>query len=78
VNAFHVCGGILAIWAVVVSFLGITREGFPGNKGLERGIELITVVLVVLAVSTGIVTAANEDHGEGRGEQPEASAALLI
>ena len=78
-NAFHVCGAILAIWAVVVAFLGITKEDFPGNKGIERGIEGITALLVVLAMATAILTAAAEDEegGEGRGEQPEAAAALF-
>ena len=28
-NAFHVCGGILVLWAVFVSVLGIVREDFP-------------------------------------------------
>ena len=76
-NAFHVCGGILANWAVVVAFLGITKEDFPGNKGLERGIEGITALLVVLAIVTAVATAGHEDEGHGRGEQPEAAAALF-
>ena len=67
-NAFHVCGGILAIWAVVLSFLGITREGFPGSRGAARIVGAISVILVVAAIGSGIYTAANEEEEEGGAE----------
>ncbi len=35
-NAFHILGGLLAVWALLVSFLGVTRENFPGTAGGER------------------------------------------
>ena len=47
VNAFHVLGGVLAIWALLVSFLGVTRENFPATKGSERMVAAISVMLVV-------------------------------
>ena len=74
-NAFHVCGGLLALWALLVSFLGITRESFPGSKGAERAVMLISVVLTLLAVGAGVTTAAHEEE-EGV-EETERGALVL-
>jgi hypothetical protein len=72
-NAFHVFGGLLALWAVIVSFLGITREGFPTSAVAERLVTVISIVLVVCAIGTGIYTSATEEE-----EAEEESAALLL
>jgi hypothetical protein len=70
VNAFHVCGAILAVWAVVVSFLGITRENFPASDGAARAVQLVSIVLTVLAIGSAIYTGATEEeeHSEGGDE----------
>lgn len=73
-NLFEICGILLAVWALVVSFLGITRENFPAGPGAERLVALISVVLVVVAIGSGIYTAATEEHGEPEGEE----AALVV
>ena len=72
-NVFHVFGGLLALWALLVSFLGITRENFPGSDRTMRLLAGISVVLVLLAIASAIYTGATEKKaGEG-----EKSAALL-
>ena len=66
-NAFHVCGAILALWAVLVAGLGITRENWPGSRATERIVSLISIVLVLLAIGTAIYTGTTEreeEHGE--------------
>jgi len=73
-NAFHVVGGLLAIWAVVVSFLGITREGFPNTDLAERVVSIVSVVLVIGAIGTAVYTGANE-AGE---ETPEGQESALL
>jgi hypothetical protein len=70
VNAFHVCGALFAIWALVVSFLGITRDGFPSTDGAARTVGLISVVLCLAAIGTAIYTSATEEHG---GEEEHAA-----
>jgi hypothetical protein len=75
VNAFHVCGILFAAWALVVSFLGITREDFPSSAGAERLVATISIVLAAAAIGTGLYTAATEEEEEG-GE--EAAAALRV
>ena len=59
-NAFHILGGVLALWAVLVSFLGITRENFPASKTAERAVAAISAVLVACAIGSAVITAANE------------------
>jgi hypothetical protein len=68
VNAYHVCGIVFAIWAVVVSFLGITRENFPGTDTAARVVALVSLVLMLLTVGSAIYTgvAEEEDHPEGQ------------
>ena len=67
-NAFHVIGGVAAIWAVAVAVVGIKKEDFPG--GVEKIVGAISVLLVVSAISAAIITSANEeeDHGGSGGE----------
>ena len=69
-NAFHVFGALLAIWALVVSFLGITRENFPATDGAARAVGLLSVVLTVLAIGSAVYTGATEEeeHPEGGDE----------
>jgi predicted permease len=70
VNAFHVCGALLAIWALVVAVLGITREGFPASDRAARAVGAVSVVLTLLAIGTAIYTGAaeEEEHPEGGDE----------
>lgn len=72
-NAFHVFGSLLAVWAVVVSFLGITREGFPATPGATRAVGVISVVLTILAIGSAIYSGATEEDKGGEG-----AAALIL
>ena len=69
-NAFHVCGALLAVWALVVSFLGITREGFPASDSAARAVGAVSVVLTLLAIGSALYTGATEEeeHPEGGDE----------
>jgi len=64
VNAFHVIGVLLALWAVTVSFLGITRENWPGNRRTERAVAAISVVLVLGAIGSAIITSILHEEDE--------------
>ena len=55
---FYICGGVLAVWAVVVSAVGIrAHETFPSTKSAARGVMAISAVLVVLAMASAVITA---------------------
>ncbi len=65
VTAFYVAGGGLAAWAVVVALVGLTRPGFPASRGTERAVVTISVLLVALAIGTGIAGAIFESAHKG-------------
>jgi hypothetical protein len=68
VEGFYVAGGLLAAWALLVSFLGIVREDFPSTPGATRLVGAISVLLVVAAIGSAIYLSATEDH-EPAGEE---------
>lgn len=76
-NAFHVCGILFAAWALVVSFLGITRENFPASAAGQRLVASISIILAAAAIGTGIYTSATEEEEEDEGGE-EAAAVLRV
>jgi plastocyanin len=70
VNAFHVLGGLFAVWAVVLTAIGIRREDFP-RPGLQTfAVGTISVVLAASAIGSGIITSAlEEEEEEGQAEE---------
>jgi hypothetical protein len=54
---FYVCGGLLAVWAVVVSAIGIrAHETFPPSRSAARGVMAISVVLILCAMASAVIT----------------------
>ena len=70
INAYHISGGLLAAWAVLVTVVGITRPTFPSSTGQARLTGAISVTLVVATISLAIYegTREEEEGGEGEGE----------
>jgi hypothetical protein len=56
-TAFYVCGGLLAVWAVVLAAAGLSRPEFPGGESGARGVMALTTVLVLAALATSVITA---------------------
>jgi hypothetical protein len=56
-TAFYICGGLLAVWAVVLSAFGMSRATFPESTGARQGVILLSTVLVVAAMATAVITA---------------------
>jgi hypothetical protein len=54
---FYVMGPIAAVWAVVVTALGLTRPDFPGSEAGRRAVMLVTVLVVLGATGTAVITA---------------------
>jgi hypothetical protein len=55
--AFYVAGCVLALWALLVSAVGISRHReWPGSDGAARGVMGISVVLVLAAMATAVIT----------------------
>ncbi len=54
---FYICGGLLAVFAVVISAIGITRrDTFPSSKGQARGVMALAAVLVLAAMASAVIT----------------------
>jgi hypothetical protein len=53
---FYLAGGALALWAVLLGFIGLRSETFPASNGAQRGVMAISVGLVVLALSMALIT----------------------
>jgi uncharacterized membrane protein YecN with MAPEG domain len=54
---FFICGGLLACWAIVMFAVGMRSQTFPGGQSGQRGVIAVSVVLVVAAMATAVITA---------------------
>ena len=55
---FYIAGGVLAVFAVLISALGISRIGsFPSGEGQVRGVIGLAALLVLAAMASAIITA---------------------
>ena len=54
---FYVFGGLLAVWAVVVSAIGIkAHDSFPPSRSAARGVMAISVLLILCAMASAVIT----------------------
>ena len=53
---FYLAGGALAAWADVLAALGLTRPSFPYSNRGARGVMLISLMLMLLAIAMAIAT----------------------
>ena len=53
---FYFAGGLLAVWAVVLAGMGLTRPSFPYSPRGARAVMGVSLVLMALAVAMAIAT----------------------
>ena len=54
---FYVAGALLAVFAVVISAIGISRIGtFPSGTGQARGVIGLAALLVVATMAAAIIS----------------------
>jgi hypothetical protein len=56
-TAFYILGGAAAVWAIVLFALGMRSATFPGSAAAQRGVMAISVVLVISAMASAVLTA---------------------
>jgi hypothetical protein len=57
-TAFYICGGLLAVFAVIVSAIGIrSHETFPPSNGGKAAVIGLAALLVAATMATAIITA---------------------
>jgi plastocyanin len=62
---FFIAGGLLVAWALVLALvLGLRKPAFPGNLQGQRIVCAITIVLVLGAISTAVITAGPPSKSE--------------
>ena len=54
---FFICGGLFAVWAIVMFVVGMRSSSFPGGQSGQRGILAVSAVLMVAAMATAVITA---------------------
>jgi hypothetical protein len=55
-TAFYFAGGVLAVWAVILSAIGLSRPNFPGGESGARGVMLLSFVLMVATMAVAVAT----------------------
>jgi hypothetical protein len=53
---FFIAGGVLAVWAVVLAFVGLNRPAFPFNGVGQRAVVGFSFLLAAVAIAMAIVT----------------------
>ena len=71
INAYHICGGLLATWAVLVTIVGVRSPNFPGSAGAARLTAAISLILVVATIGTAIYEGTQEEEETGEAEAAE-------
>jgi hypothetical protein len=56
-TAFYVLGGVAAAWAILLFAVGMRAETFPRSAGAQRGVMAISVLLVIGAMASAVLTA---------------------
>jgi hypothetical protein len=53
---FFIIGGGLALYAVILSTIGIQRPSFAASRAGQRGVIAVTAVFALIAVFAAILT----------------------
>jgi mannitol-specific phosphotransferase system IIBC component len=54
---FYILGGVAAAWAISLFAVGMRSPSFPGSIRAQRGVMAISIVLVVAAMTSAVLTA---------------------
>jgi hypothetical protein len=55
-TAFYVLGSVAAVWAIVLFAVGMRSESFPGSRAAQRGVIAISVLVVIGAMASAVLT----------------------
>ena len=62
--AYYVIGIVLVIWALALTAVGLTRDGFPPSRPGGRGLIAVSALLVAATVAAVILTSEREHPRE--------------
>jgi len=55
-TAFYIAGSVLAVFAVLVSAVGIRQGNFAETDSTARGVMALCALLVLAAMATAVIT----------------------
>ena len=53
---FYVLGIAAAVWAIFLFAFGMRSASFPGSPGAQRGVIVISVLLVAATMTSAVLT----------------------
>ena len=53
---FYIAGIAAAVWAIALFAIGMRSPSFPGSPGAQRGVIAVSVVVVVAAMASSVLT----------------------
>jgi hypothetical protein len=53
---FYIMGGAAAVWAIALFAIGMRSPTFPASAAAQRGVMAISVLLVVGAMASAVIT----------------------
>jgi hypothetical protein len=53
---FYIAGGALAVYAVALAAVGLTRPSFPFSLGGQRAVMALSFVMMVVAIGAAVLT----------------------
>jgi hypothetical protein len=53
---FYIAGGLLVVFALALSAIGVRSETFPPSRGARAGVLTAAVVLVAAAMVSAVLT----------------------
>ena len=65
---FYVAGSLFAVWAVVLSAIGLRRADFPPTRTIARVVMAISAVGILATTSLAVATSTKETKKEGEGK----------
>ena len=70
-TGYYIAAGSAAVWAVILTAIGVRRETFPATPRATRLVAAISIVLVLATIGLAIYLSATEEH-EPKGEHSAA------
>ena len=67
-EGYYIAAGAAAVWAVILTAIGVRNESFPATRGATRLVAAISIVLVVATIGLAIYLSATEEHEKGGAE----------
>jgi hypothetical protein len=68
VEGYYIAAGSFAVWAVIVTAIGVRSENFPSTRGATRLVAAISIVLFLATIGLAIYLSATEEHEKGGAE----------